>query len=265
MKLSAKKIEKKSKNLIVHSFSNVDSTNVVARNFANDGAMQGTVVIAKRQTAGKGRLGRSFLSKKGGVYFSVILRPKISPENTLFITIAAAVAVCRAIESVSDKKCEIKWVNDIYIDGKKVCGILTEGKINPDGTLNYAILGVGINLFLPKGGFPDELSIAGAVFNKGFRQSRTKADVISKFINTFFEFYENLEQKQKEFIGEYRERSLLIGKRIAYTQNGETMTATVVEIDQNARLVVKKGEETVFLTTGEVQITEIENLFKDKK
>lgn len=263
MKLSAKKIEKHIKNLKVHSFDFVDSTNTVAKKMATAGEFSNTLVIAECQTAGKGRLGRTFLSEKGGLYFSLLLRPQISPEETLFITTAAAAAVCRAIESVSDKKCEIKWVNDVYISGKKVCGILTEGEFNADGTFNYAVLGVGINLFMPAGGFPADLPLAGAVFDKKFRKNRIKEKVLINFLDIFFSFFENL--SEKKFIDEYQKRSLLDGRQISYEKDGRTITATVVKIDKNARLVVKNGEETVFLTTGEVQITEVENLFKDKK
>ncbi|MBQ8740941.1 MAG: biotin--[Clostridia bacterium] len=261
MKLSAKKIEKFSKNIKVNSFNCVDSTNTVAKKLAENGADEGTVVTAIKQTAGRGRLGRTFLSKKGGVYFSVVLRPQINPEDTLFVTVAAAVAACRAIEAVSSKKCDIKWVNDIYINGKKVCGILTEGGFNSDGTLNYAILGVGINLFEPKGSFPGNLPLADSVFHKQdkiFFKNRVKERLIAEFSNNFFEIYENLEKK--EFIKEYQQRSFLTGKDITYKKDGATYNAKVIEIDDNARLIVKTNTKTEVLSHGEIQITGMEQL-----
>lgn len=259
MKLNAKKIEKYSKNIKVNSFYCVDSTNTVARSFAVDGADEGTVVTAIKQTAGKGRLGRTFLSKKGGVYFSIVLRPQKSAEDTLFITVAAAVAAARAIEAVSGKKCEIKWVNDIYINGKKVCGILTEGEFNADGGLNFAILGVGINLFEPKGSFPGNLPLADSVFHKKDKilfKNAKKEQIIGEFANNFFKIYNNL--RQKEFIKEYQQRSFLTGKEITYTKDSVTYKARVLGIDDDARLVVNQDGKTYALSHGEIQIVGME-------
>ncbi|MDO4396216.1 MAG: biotin--[acetyl-CoA-carboxylase] ligase [Clostridia bacterium] len=130
--------------------SEVDSTNVVAREKATAGAPDGYTVVAGSQTKGRGRMGRAFYSPAGtGVYMSLVLRPKnFSPQNAVKLTTMAAVAVCRAIEKVSGEKAEIKWVNDVYVRGKKVCGILREASFNlEDGSLEYAVLGIGINVF----------------------------------------------------------------------------------------------------------------------
>ena len=261
MKLTADYIKKYTDRIKPSVFDCVDSTNALVRKAAQEGEAQGTAIIAERQTAGRGRLGRQFYSPDGGLYISFLLRPKISPEDTLFITVAAAVAVCRAIESVSKKKCQIKWVNDIYIDGKKVCGILTEGGFTADGSLQYAVLGVGINLFEPKGGYPD-LPMATSIFRHSLCETKTKARIIAEFANQFFAFYDKL--ADKEFIKEYQSRSLLTGKRITYQKNDETHTATVVGIDDDARLIVKSDEKITALSTGEVQIVAAENLFEGK-
>ena len=261
MKLNSKRIEKEIKQIKVYSFNTVDSTNIIAKKLAADGCGEGVVVCALKQTAGKGRLGRTFLSKRGGVYFSVVLKPKKSLDNTLFITVAAAVAAARAIESVSGKKCDIKWVNDIYIGGKKVCGILTEGGFNEKGDLDYAVLGVGINLFLPRGGFSSILPLAGSAFNKNEKllfKNRYKEKVIAEFFKEFLKFYNNLEQK--EYIGEYKDRSFLIGKEITYIKGEQNNKSMVVGIDDDAHLVVKTGETIEVLSHGEIQITGMEQL-----
>ncbi len=240
-------------------FSRVDSTNTIAKNTALAGAAEGTAIFAECQTAGKGRLGRSFLSKKGGIYMSYVLRPQFAPDDTLFITVAAAVAVCRAIESVCDKKCQIKWVNDVYIEGKKVCGILTEGEFSTAASLEFAILGVGINLFEPRDGFPAELPLAGSVFDKNcriLRKKRIKRRLIKAFVYEFFSFYNNL--SAKEFIKEYQNRSFLNGKEITYTKDGKTLKATVLGIDDEAALIVKTDEQTQKLSFGEIQIAGME-------
>lgn len=259
MKLSAKKIEKKAKQIKVIGYECVDSTNIIAKELALNGAKEGTLVVATEQTNGKGRLGRSFFSKKGGVYFSIVLRPQKTVEDTLFITAAAAIAVCHAIESISDKKCEIKWVNDVYIKEKKVCGILTEGEINSGGTLEYAILGVGINLFAPKGDFPDYLPLADSVFDKKCKilfKNRIKEQLIVEFANKFFALYNKSEHKK--YIKEYQQRSFLTGKDITYTKDGVTYNAKVTGIDDNARLIVNKDGKTDVLSHGEIQIVGME-------
>lgn len=259
MKPDIKNIKLKTRDIKVHTFSVVDSTNNVAKTLAENGCDEGAVVVSERQTAGRGRLGRSFLSQKGGIYLSVVLKPQISAEQTLFITTAAAVAVCRAVESVSGKKCEIKWVNDVYIGGKKVCGILTEGAFNPDGSLKYAVLGVGINLFEPKQKFPENLPLADSIFHKNDRKifkNRIKNRVIDAFLENFFNFYNNLQQK--EFITEYQSRSLLTGKEITYQKDGKKFAAKVVGIDDDARLVVNRDGEQIILSHGEIQITGME-------
>ena len=139
----------------------VDSTNSKLKSKAESGAPEGTVIISEEQTKGKGRRGRTFYSPKNtGIYMSLLLRPKFSAYESLSITTCAAVAVSRAIEINSNKNAQIKWVNDIFIDDKKVSGILTEASIDLEsGGLKYAILGIGINAFSPKEGFPNELVI----------------------------------------------------------------------------------------------------------
>lgn len=261
MKLNARYIEKRTNGIKVYSFNRVDSTNIIAKKLALQGFTQGSAVVAVEQTAGRGRLGRTFVSKRGGVYFSVILNPQIAPEETLFITVAAAVAAARAIEGISGKKCEIKWVNDIYVEGKKVCGILTEGTSCQNGGLEYAVLGVGINLFEPKHGFSADLPLADSVFHqkdKKMFKKRTKQDVVCKFLKEFFAFYKDL--SKKEFIKEYQQRSLLTGKEITYERDGKMFAAVVVGVDDNANLVVKSGEQTHILSHGDIQIVGMEQL-----
>ena len=142
----------------------VTSTNTLLKAQAEQGAPEGTVLIAESQTAGKGRLGRHFTSPPGtGIYFSLLLRPHCTAEKSLFITTTAAVAVCEAIEQVTGLNPQIKWVNDVYLNEKKVCGILTEASVDfENGGLNWAVLGIGINIAVPEEGFPEEIrSIAG--------------------------------------------------------------------------------------------------------
>ena len=157
------------KDLELEILAEVDSTNAWIRQKAAVGAEEGCTIIANEQTCGKGRWGRSFYSPAGtGIYMSILLRPQgWSPEKAVRLTTMAAVSACEAAEEISGEKAEIKWVNDIYMRGKKVSGILTEASFSLEsGCVDYAVLGIGFNVYKPEGGFPEELKhTAGAVFD----------------------------------------------------------------------------------------------------
>ena len=148
----------------------IGSTNDYLREKAAQGKGEGYAVVAGAQTRGKGRTGRSFYSPADtGIYLSLLLRPKdCGPAQAVKFTTMAAVAACEAIEKVSHRSPQIKWVNDIYIDGKKVSGILTEASVSlENGSLEYVLLGIGINVYPPEKGFPQELrETAGSVFQE---------------------------------------------------------------------------------------------------
>ncbi len=232
----------------------VSSTNDYAKELAAKGAKEGTVIIAQSQTGGKGRLGRSFYSPdKTGVYLSIVLRPDIPLSECLMITSSAAVAVAGAIEKISGKRALIKWVNDIFVEGKKVCGILTEASTDVEvGGLSYAVVGIGVNLTEPDGGFPDELNdIVGALFKSGEKAHR--AQLAAEIIKRFFPLYRSI--SERAFLKEYTDRSLLLGKKVRVIDGGSIAEATALEIDRNCRLKVrfKSGEEK-WLSSGEVSV-----------
>ncbi len=232
----------------------VDSTNNELKKMAEAGEPEGTVLVANRQTGGKGRMGRQFFSPgDSGLYMSVLLRPKLSAEDALLITTAAAVAVAKAIEALSGKKAGIKWVNDIFVDGKKVCGILTEAAVDfESGGLQYAVLGIGINVCPPTGGFPPAVrDVAGAVFKNqiGDIKSRLCAGVL----NHFFEIYQMLAEKR--FMQEYQASSIVIGKRVTVVKGESEAQALVKGIDDNANLIVQYDDGSVkTLSSGEIRI-----------
>ena len=233
----------------------VTSTNTVGKELAEQGSPEGTVIIALRQTAGKGRLGRSFASPAGrGLYMSILLRPRFSAEESLSITTAAAVAVAGAVEAAAGKKAMIKWVNDVYLDGYKICGILTEASIDFEtGGLRYAVLGIGVNVEVPEGGFPEELrDIAGALYEKD-APPETRTVLAAEILNRFFGFYQTL--TDRPFLPEYRRRSLLTGRRVTLVRGSTKQTGTVRGVDDEARLLVRleNGEEAAF-SAGEVTV-----------
>lgn len=237
----------------------VSSTNTVLKEMAVDGAPEGTVLIASEQTAGRGRMNRSFYSPENtGLYLSILLRPKMKAEESLFMTAAAAVAVARTIEEVSGKSAGIKWVNDVFVGNRKVCGILTEASFDMEsGRLEYAIPGIGVNVSTPEGGFPDEIKdVATAVFD-GIRPPKdAKNRIAAGIIKYFMEYYKNL--SEHTFFDEYVRRSIIVGKDVKVIGHGEPRVAKALAVDYNCNLRVRyeDGSEDV-LSSGEVSIKKL--------
>lgn len=239
----------------IRVYKTVTSTNTVLKEMAADGAAEGTVVAAEGQTAGRGRMNRRFHSPLGtGLYLSILLRPVINAGEALFITTAAAVAVARTVEDISGKKTGIKWVNDVLIDGRKICGILTEASLNMEsGEMQYAVCGIGVNITPPAGGFPEEIrNIAGAVFDDP-PGSDVKNRIAAGIIKKFMEYYNML--PEHEFFTEYVSRSVTVGERITVLGRGEPRKALALSIDSSCGLLVRyeDGSEEV-LNSGEVSI-----------
>ena len=227
-----------------------DSTNRVAKELAIKGAKEGTLVVAKRQSGGKGRLGRSFFSPEGGIYMSMILRPTIPAARALLITTCAAVAVARAMERVCDVTAGIKWVNDIFVNGKKVCGILAEAGLNPDSEIpEYVVLGIGINV--KKQAVPEELKdIAGCLEENG--QTVLNEDLIAAIWEEFGTLYQNL--STAVFMEEYKQRSILMGREVTVLATVGDYRAVVTDIDKEGHLVIRHGDREEILSSGEVSV-----------
>lgn len=262
---------KKDLDLDFKVFDEVTSTNTILKEQAAAGAREGTVVIANSQTGGKGRLGRTFYSPLNtGLYISVLLRPTdIPPQQALKITTMAAVAATRAIDAVvtedeADRKSSkkqnedgplIKWVNDIYLHGKKVVGILTEASVSMEnGNLEYAVLGIGFNVYSPEGGFPEEIkNIAGAILGKHVPDAKNR--IAAEFLGRFFEIYRAEDHLHYE--KEYKARSLVLGKDVDVipTGGGETRRAKVLDITDDCNLLVEYPDgNTCILSSGEVSV-----------
>lgn len=233
----------------------IGSTNDYLREKAAQGKEEGYAVVAGAQTRGKGRTGRSFYSPADtGIYLSLLLRPKdCGPAQAVKFTTMAAVAACEAIEKVSHRSPQIKWVNDIYIDGKKVSGILTEASVSlENGSLEYVLLGIGINVYPPEKGFPQALrETAGSVFQE--RKSDGKNQLAAGFLNRLMEIY--TKEETGEYAEEYRKRSMVLGKRIQIlTPEGEK-GARALEIDKDCRLLVEYEDgNRELLRAGEIRI-----------
>ena len=245
----------------VEAAPSVDSTNLVLKRQAAE-LSPWHVAVSGSQTAGRGRLGRSFYSPPDtGLYMSLFLRPDMPAAEASKITSAAAVAVCEAIEECIGVSASIKWVNDIFVGGKKVCGILTEAAMDMEsGSLDYAILGVGINVYEPQGGFPEELKdIAGCVAHH--RQRDLRGRIAASILRRFYALYSGL--AEGSFVEEYRRRSFLIGQDIYVLRGSEKSPATAVDVDRECRLIVKYPDgRTEALSSGEVSVRPVKGAYR---
>lgn len=246
------------------------STNTVLKELAEKGGREGMVVIADHQDQGKGRLGRSFFSPKGlGLYMSVLLRPDFPAEQSLAITTAASVAVAEAVDRLTGQRAQIKWVSDVYLHGRKVCGILTEAALDfESGRLNYAVLGIGVNVQAPPGGFPEAIrDVAGAIFPEE-APAGARSRLAAEILNRFFEIYRTLPDR-KDYMAEYRARSLLNGMEVTLHQGSAKWEGLVLGVDEEARLIVRlpDGRRKIF-GAGEVAIVKkdfLHNLQKNRE
>ncbi len=239
--------------LNIEIFDELDSTNNYLKKLGSQGEKENHLVIALCQTGGRGRMGRSFYSPNGtGIYFSLLIHPEFSAEKSLFLTVMAAVSVAEAVMKYNKKDVKIKWVNDINIDGKKVCGILTEGAINADKKLDYAVVGIGINVIAPENGFPDDIKdIATAVF-PGNTEENVKEKIVAEVVNKFFKMYNGVDT---DFAKRYKEYSYLTGKEINIISGETTRHATVIDITDDCHLLVKnENGEIEEILSGDVSV-----------
>ncbi len=218
----------------------VDSTNTYAKNNFSSLALP-SLIIAEKQTAGRGRQGKSFYSPEGtGLYMTLVFE---APQNRTLLTPAAAVAVCKSLEKLGAEP-KIKWVNDIFTDGLKVCGILTE--CFSSGGRPYIALGIGINLTTAV--FPDELKTAGSV-NLLCDKAKLAFDISDKIL----EYAQNGDDNF--IIEEYKNRLFVVGKQISYTKNNIEYKATVKGINTQCNLIVERDDGFAdILSSGEISI-----------
>lgn len=231
----------------VFLYEEIDSTNTEAKRYALSGGCAPALFVADRQTSGRGRMGRSFYSPEGtGIYMSLLLPVKESPEDTLLMTSAAAVAVRRAIRFVCGREVGIKWVNDLYLNDRKICGILCE-LLADRGMM---IVGVGINLSTED--FPTEIShIAGSL---GVSGAEVRDALCAACTTELYRIWREL--PVADFIEEYRQGSVVLGREVRYTENGQTYYGRAVDIDDRGRLYVEDSQgHPHILASGEISLT----------
>ena len=230
------------KGVKVYAFNRIDSTNNEAVRRIKQGIRLPALFIAKSQTAGKGTRGRSFYSSGGGLYMSLAL--KTDDIRIQKLTILAAVATAQSVEKLSGKKVDIKWVNDIYLGGKKLCGILCERVQNEtnDKTLGV-VIGIGVNLTVEK--FPEEIKDI-AVNLGNINRNRLAREITKRIIS--------LLSSNEDFMEYYKSKSIILGKEVSYIQNGVIHNGTALDIDTTGALIVKENGETAILTSGDVTL-----------
>ena len=243
-------LSEKYANLPVRVYDTLDSTNREAQRLLAAGADCPMLLLSEEQTAGRGRRGRAFYSPAGeGLYMTLALRPRAALSQAALLTAAAAVAVAQAVEAVTGRECQIKWVNDVYLDGRKLCGILTEasGSFEED-TLRSACVGVGVNVRTRD--FPAAFADrACSLWPQPVSRNRLAAEIAARLLD----FASDLAARR--FLDEYRRRSLVLGRTVAFTRGGEERRALAVGIGRDGQLLVRRadGSEEA-LNAGEVRI-----------
>lgn len=234
-------------------FDSIDSTNTEAKRMLYSQKVKNfTVLVSDEQTGGRGRQGRNFSSPKGtGIYFSIIIHPKKNFDISYFdlITVRAAVSVAQGIENKTGKKCDIKWVNDIFVNDKKVCGILSELDADFETkTVKSVIIGAGINVNEPVGGFDEEIrDVAGAVGSNIIRN-----EILSEILNRFYDNYYN--EEEENILKYYKENSLVLGKNLTFEKNGKKYSGIGKDINEKGNLIVETEEGPMILSSGEVSV-----------
>ncbi len=240
----------------IRIFDTLESTNITLEHLARNDAKEGTCVIAFSQNAGQGRSGRSFFSPEGGnLYMSLLLRPK-DDKQTEYITVIAAVAVVEAIEECFGIKTGIKWVNDVFLDGKKAGGIIA--KANDYGKSSmFVVLGIGINIHeapdVPEDIRPNYISLLGKASYSGSReQNESTVDLAKAIIRIFSRYYEG--GLFTEAALKYRRYSVVIGKKVEYIFGQDTIEAIVCDIDDTGAIVLDTGGKIKAFRDGEIRI-----------
>ncbi|NLW79919.1 MAG: biotin--[acetyl-CoA-carboxylase] ligase [Ruminococcaceae bacterium] len=236
----------------VQVYDVVDSTNLVAKNWAAKGAPHGALVVARRQDAGRGRMGRGFSSPPGGIYMSVVLRcPPEMAQKPGLVTSAAAVATCRAVSRLCGMELHIKWVNDLYYNGGKCCGILAEGGVLADGS-QYLVVGIGLNYTTPTDAFSPAAAAVATVLFPGGDAPLGHAQLAAAIHDALMEIIDML--PAHGFLEEYRFRSMVLGRTVTVLST-PPYTAQAIEIDDEARLIIQlpDGKRQV-LSWGEISV-----------
>lgn len=229
----------------IYYFKEVTSTNDQARRLALKGISEGTIVIAEKQRRGRGRRGKRWLSPKGGIWLSVILKPQIRPFNAFKLTFVTAVAVAKAIKKMFKLDAQIKWPNDILVQGKKICGILTE--VDTTGNcIHFIIIGIGINANVGMHLFPKHLQYNVTSLKRELKEDIDRAAFVKVLLTTFERYYKLfLRSGFETILNEWLALNCVLGKYIEVLSSEGTYQGKAVNIDKNGALMVKLDDGTI--------------------
>jgi BirA family biotin operon repressor/biotin-[acetyl-CoA-carboxylase] ligase len=242
----------------LHCFDEIDSTNTYAKKIALTGAADGTVVVADCQTAGRGRMDRSFQSPKGkGIYLTVLLRPDLPPERLLPVTALTGVAVCTAIEEVCGVRPGLKWPNDPVLENKKVCGILTELSLEGEsGHVQYLVVGIGINVSQTAADFTPEVAEMATSLSAALDRPVSRPALAAALIRALDRMYGDLKAGDlTEYLAAYRRDCVNLEKPVQLLSGEDRETVTAVGVDKDFGLIVRESDGTEkTVRSGEVSV-----------
>lgn len=237
-------------------FPEIDSTNDRLRLLARQGAPHGTVAAADHQTGGRGRRGRNFHSPKGkGMYLSILLRPDCLPGELMHLTCAAAVAMCDAVEKSAGFRPYIKWTNDLVYKRRKLGGILTELGFTPDGKVDYAIVGIGINCCQEPEDFPPDIRDIAGSLSMISGQVIDRSRVAAAMMEALYKMDTSLLTGKEAMLHRYRRDCITIGKEVSLVRGEEVRHGVAVDIDEEGALIVRfPDEHREAVNSGEVSV-----------
>lgn len=240
-------------------FDEIGSTNTYAKEIALAGASDGTVVVANRQTAGRGRLGRGFHSPGGkGIYLTALLRPELPPERLLSVTALTGVAVCRAVDQVCGVRPGIKWTNDLILGGRKLCGILTELSLEGEsGQVQYLAVGIGLNVLQNAEDFPSEVETMATSLLRELGHPVSRPALAAAEIGELDKLYAALLSGQTDsYLNEYRRGCVTLGKEVQLLRpDGSREHVIALDIDDQFGLVVRRDDGTAaVIRSGEASV-----------
>jgi BirA family biotin operon repressor/biotin-[acetyl-CoA-carboxylase] ligase len=250
----------------IHRFYQVTSTNELAKDMALLGAKEGTVIIAETQTKGRGRLGREWMSPEGGIWLSVILRPKLNAKDAPKLTLIASLAVAQTINQLFNLRAEVKWPNDVLINAKKVCGILTEANTKGD-TINFVVVGVGVNANIELGSLPEEVRQNATSLKHELKREINR----ELFLKTLLEKMEHyyfllLKGKFNHILMEWKNLCGILNSYVEVTSLKEKVEGWAVDVDENGALLIKLRNGTLKrVLSGDVALVRRKGLRHQKR
>lgn len=233
----------------IHYFPSLPSTNSYAKKIAKNNGAEGTVIIAAEQTTGRGRKNRGWDSKQGGLYFSIILHPSLPPQRAMIVTMAASIAVTEAINAITKEKAVIKWPNDVLIDGKKICGVLTEIDAEMD-RIHYLIIGTGINV---NNSIDPSLASIATNLKTITHSTVNLASLLQDILNCFDHLYQHIQKSEYDYLKkQWLLHTNIIGKSVQIQKEKTILKGTAIGISDTGSLLIKTKQGEKQVVTGDI-------------